>query len=506
MDYSRNLCDTPPNSTVFESSDTLAGDYIAPAGPISVKALADDRFISIQIEQPYDFDIYYSLLYMMDANADTADLAIANIIDSIRYYPDQRLYSSAFYKTFYNTGSVIYAVQNLDERSYSEIINDINNYYNYLSDGTKKISSWTTINKNNLVLSDTLTLSVLEGVLVPPSNVSVYLFNKSPKATLEWYSPVIEGIAPGFMEYNIYRSTSPTDGFRKLDTGTVSQLAGHYAFIDEGINNSSRYYYYKLSSIYGNFESVLSQPFSLYIPDNPVSPVKPLLESIELENGYVILYFIGPLSEGAGFYNIYRKAAGEKDYIRIQEKVYPSRYDNYVSYCYDYNISAKGSYYHYRVSALDLSGLESILSDSMEIYIPADIALKAPLNNASVADTIPSFSWDGVSGAASYTIEVFPGSPSYSPAYTRAPTGGLPPQLDGWVQRCIKNTSISFGERVDALPEIEPTDQTLVRGRRYYWRVTAYDTDNEAVLNSADADKHVVGKTPLEWSFTYDLP
>jgi fibronectin type 3 domain-containing protein len=188
----------------------------------------------------------------------------------------------------------------------------------------------------------------------------------------------------GASGYNIYRSDSTNGTYTILNSSLISALS----YTDTGLSSNASYYY-KVSVVVDDVESVLSSAVSgttlLIAPDNlRVTAVTDVSVSLEWN-----------ALTGANGYNIYRSTSENGTYTKVNSSIISA-----VSYT-NTGLSSNTTYY-YRICAVASGSVEGVRSNA----ISHTTLMSAPGNfrAASATDSSVSLTWNTVNGAGGYNI------------------------------------------------------------------------------------------------------
>jgi len=233
----------------------------------------------------------------------------------------------------------------------------------------------------------------------------------------------------GATEYYVYRSTT--------ENGTYTQIGGSQTaspYIDTGLSANTTYYYKVVAhNNGGDTESnVTSATTKINAPTN-VKPNYPASDSNTITISWDSV-------SGATGYDVYRSTTESGTYTKV---------DSSTSTSYTNTGLSDGTTYYYKVVAKNSSGSESAQSSPAASAITkpsTPTGLKAVTNAAANSITL---TWDSVTGATEYRLyRSTPGSNDF---------------------QLIATTSSPF------------TNNNIVAGQTYYYKVAAYNSAGESV-------------------------
>ena len=240
--------------------------------------------------------------------------------------------------------------------------------------------------------------------------------------------------------YNVYRSTSATGGFVRINAALVS--GSQYV---DGTAVVGTTYYYRFTAVgtYGN-ESANSVVVSAVRTVDTVPPAAPLGLGAMGESGGIRLGWTAPGDADVAGYRIYRSSSADGPYSLLN----PTALLSATSYL-DTN-TAPAQVWHYKVTAVDASGNESEMSAGASAErMGADVAPAAPAGlTATGGYTGSALRWtaNNESDLSGYNV------------YRATSAGGPFVRLNGSLL---------------GLPSFD--DTTAVVGVTYFYRVTAVD-------------------------------
>ncbi|HHN81460.1 MAG TPA: PEGA domain-containing protein [Methanomicrobia archaeon] len=259
----------------------------------------------------------------------------------------------------------------------------------------------------------------------------------------------------GIDSYTLQYSTSST--FTPSNTTTVSDISStSYTFTFSLANNT---YYWRVKAVdnagnEGNWSSARSFTINLQSPTllSPTNGASFNSDDIPLTFSW---------SEVTGAYG-YLLEIDDQQPIS-SSPVYSQVVSGESTTSFEVPVSFTDDTYYWRVSAVDnednTTGVySSVRSFSVDSTPPGTPSLSSPANNATIGDTSPTFSWQSVSDAESYKIEIATASDldvdgsfvGANVVYTY-PTSGQ-----------LTSTTHSIGTDLDD-------------GEEYYWHVMAFD-------------------------------
>ena len=242
--------------------------------------------------------------------------------------------------------------------------------------------------------------------------------------------------SPGANDYEIYRATSKTGTYKKIDTVQLYDPGYWHPYYDTTAT-VGRTYYYKVravsyTGVKSSFCSVGSCKVKLAMPQvtitNDASTGKPVVKWETVE--------------GASKYYIYRSTSKTGDYKKVSTAVSARSYK-------DTETKAGKIYYYYVVAVYETSTYNS--NPSVTVYTRCD--LKRPVVTISNSTSgYPYLKWSAISGAEKYEIY-------------RATS------KTGTYKKIKTTTATKF------------TDKDVTEGKTYYYRVKAIHANSGA--NSA---------------------
>jgi len=259
----------------------------------------------------------------------------------------------------------------------------------------------------------------------------------------------------GIDSYTLQYSTSST--FTPSNTTTVSDISStSYTFSFSLANNT---YYWRVKAVdnagnEGNWSSARSFTINLESPTllSPANGASFNSDDIPLTFSW---------SEVSGAYG-YLLEIDDQQPIS-SSPIYSQVVSGESTTSFEVPVSFTDNTYYWRVSAVDsednTTGVySSVRSFSVDSTPPGTPSLTSPANNATIGDTSPTFSWQSVSDAESYKIEIATASDldvdgsfvGANVVYTY-PTSGQ-----------LTSTTHSIGTDLDD-------------GEEYYWHVVAFD-------------------------------
>jgi fibronectin type 3 domain-containing protein len=219
-------------------------------------------------------------------------------------------------------------------------------------------------------------------------------------------------------------------GYSKVDTTSIT------SYTDSGLLSGTTYYY-KVSAYSGNVESSMSYYDSATTGLNSPSSVSANKLS---PNSASVTW--APVT-GATGYCVYRSTNSSGSYLELE--------DNIRSTSYTDNGLASGMTYYYKVSAYK-GNIKSLLSSCDSIWTEADLFPPSSIGASALSTSSVSVTWTSVPRAIGYRVYR---SESASGDYTP-----------------LKNTSSATY-----------TDNGLLSGTTYYYKVLAYNGDVESLLS-----------------------
>jgi len=231
-------------------------------------------------------------------------------------------------------------------------------------------------------LSDEVSVSVPES----PSNVSAIHIDSSDLNSITW-NPV-----SGALQYRVYWGTEPgvNQNSNMLSPTTVT------AYYHNGVMGGYTYYY-RISAVSSTWvESALSNEVSVFVPFENSTVTPPTITSAYYQSSLFRNYVSWNSVSGANQYRVYWGTEPGVD--KNSNMLSPT-----TATAYGHTGVIGGYTYYYRVSAVSSTGVESDLSNEVNISIPL-----VPPNGVSVVYQANNgwnyLTWDSVSGALQYRV------------------------------------------------------------------------------------------------------
>ncbi|HCL56899.1 MAG TPA: hypothetical protein DHW82_07820 [Spirochaetia bacterium] len=280
-----------------------------------------------------------------------------------------------------------------------------------------------------------------------PTGLTASAGTYGTKITLSWTA------VTGASGYNVYRATSSTGTYTKINTAIVTTTS--YDDTSSTLTTSS--YYYKVSAIdSGNLETALSSATS----GNRSDMIPTGLTASAGTYGTKIALSWTAVT-GASGYNIYRATSSTGTYTKINTAVITTTsYD-------DEDSSLTTSTYYYKVSAIDSSNSETAMGSAVSGYkkslVPAGLTASAGTYATKI-----SLSWTAVTEASSYNVYR---ATSSTGTYTKINTSAI--------------TATSYDD----------SDTTLTAST-YYYKVSSVDFSNLESAMSSEASGYKKSLVP----------
>lgn len=275
----------------------------------------------------------------------------------------------------------------------------------------------------------------IDKLAAPTLNISVSNYDK---ITLKWKE------VAGAQKYEIYRSTKPDKGYKKIRTissgGTVSWTD------TAGMNKT---YYYKIRA-YRNFNGInIFSPYSS-VKKASTRITAPQISSLTLSS-YSKITVKWEKTKSVSGYRIYRKIGKSGTYRAIKT----IKSANTVSYTDDSVFPNK--IYYYKVRAYKTVNGKEYYSSYSNVVL-GQISLKKPTVRSvnAASPTKARLSWKKADGAAGYQIYR---AASYNGKYAKVGT-------------ISKGSILSF------------TDTGLLPNKTYFYKIRAYRTANKVTTYS----------------------
>ncbi|MDB5297216.1 MAG: domain containing protein, partial [Phycisphaerales bacterium] len=259
--------------------------------------------------------------------------------------------------------------------------------------------------------------------------------------------------APLLAGYNVYRSTSTTGTFAKLNADPVTPAT----YVDTAAANGITYYYRVTAVDSWGGESATSSVVSAARAADNVPPAPPTgLAAAGVGNGVSVTWAAVGDADLAG-YRVYRAASAGGTFAVVSGSALVT-----ATTLTDATASP-GTAYAYKVTAVDFSGNESTASDVATATAGDSIAPAAPTATAAAsADVGIRVSW------------LAPADPDVAGyrVYRSA-------NADGSAASLVSGTALAGGTAY--------TDTTALAGQTWYYVVTAVDASNNESGQSAPA-------------------
>jgi len=182
-------------------------------------------------------------------------------------------------------------------------------------------------------------------------------------------------------KYNIYKYFDTIDRYEKIDT--ISEIS----YTDNNVE-PDKTYYYKVSSIVDDNESLISIPITVStLQPIPVNVKATIITTINTKIEWDLI-------RGSSGYNIYRSTDNGVSYTKLNSEIIAEH--NYA----DSNLLPNTGYY-YKVSSIN-NGIESFQSSS--IYVNTLSPIPTNLQAFSNSTNKINLSWNIVSEASGYNI------------------------------------------------------------------------------------------------------
>jgi fibronectin type 3 domain-containing protein len=281
-------------------------------------------------------------------------------------------------------------------------------------------------------------LSFKSGSIGPPSPpIQLSTLKQDGLITLQWdQSPDCDTNA-----YEVYRSTTYDGNYLLVQTTNSSIIS----FQDRAIANGTRYFYKvrakDITGLSGEFSEIVSE-----VALDTIAPIEPYTDSyINRTPSGIRIYWYGNNSN--------KDLAGYKIYYGTSSNIYPnvisvSSSNSGTNY---YTLSLNNcTTFYYAVSAIDLSGNESILSNQSSFTSDSAGPPAAPVGlNATVANGSITIQWN-----ANIECDV-----QYYYIFRSTSLTGIFSQVDSLYGK--NNTTYQ--------------DKNLVNGLTYFYKVKTYD-------------------------------
>ncbi|MDR2592233.1 MAG: fibronectin type III domain-containing protein [Chitinispirillales bacterium] len=285
-------------------------------------------------------------------------------------------------------------------------------------------------------------------ILNAPTNVSANSTSSS-SITVTW-SPVF-----GAIGYRVYRSTSSSDNYTQVGSGTSST-----SYTDNNNLSSGTTYYYKVSA-YNNrsVESALSS----YVSVMTILSTPPNVSASSTSSSSITVSW--PSVNGATGYHVYRSASASGNYTQVGDVTDTTSYT-------DTGLDP-GMTYYYTVSAYNGAGVESLQSSNT--YATTGFNSPSNVSATALSSSSISVSWSPVSGAEGYYVYR---STSYSGSYYKVATA--------YSTTC--------------------KDDNVSPGATYYYKVSAYSGAVESSQSSPPASATTTLNAPANVSANSTSP
>ena len=272
---------------------------------------------------------------------------------------------------------------------------------------------------------------------------------------LTWEAPGDEDVSA----YTIYRASGNSD-FQEVTTVDVTN------YLDTNLDYTIEYSYKVTAEDDSGNESPFSNTVSL-MPVNLLSPATPANLVIKAHNipaeyrTNVELTWTGNQENDFAYYRIYRSSEAA---LFIPDSI--SEIDSLTDvFYYDENVTP-GTTYYYKLIAFDKGDKASDPTNVVSDTPLEEPALIAPIGNATISSTLPTFRWTNVDHAVKYKLIV----------RTSALTGDI------WESEINATTDT---EMTLSYPQSAPA---LNANTSYFWFVSGYSQDSDEINTYTAAD------------------
>ncbi len=228
-----------------------------------------------------------------------------------------------------------------ETRSYKDNPSELTNYYRVIAySGENQITSFPI-------------LVQLEDSILPVAPVELkYAITSEGEVYLSWEA----NTEPDLLGYRIFRSNFNNSEFSEI---TSKPILTNSFNDDISIKNLTKNIYYQVRAIDQRYNpSEPSKTLSVKRPDL-VPPVTPIINEIRSDDKGIHINFIPSSSEDVIKHEVFRRKDGEEDWILVEENN-----TSESTYYLDENPESNETY-HYRIIAVDNSGLNSQPSRSL---------------------------------------------------------------------------------------------------------------------------------------------
>lgn len=268
------------------------------------------------------------------------------------------------------------------------------------------------------------------------------------KITLKW-----KEIA-GAQKYEIYRSTKPGKGYKKVRTISSGGIVSWTDTV--GINKT---FYYKVRS-YRNFNGIsIFSPYSSVIKAS-TKITTPQINSLTLSS-YSKIVVKWEKAKNVSGYRIYRKT-GKSGTYRLIKEIKGAGTTHYT----DNTVSSNNTYYYKMRAYKTIKGKVYASPYSNEVLGQTNLRKPTVRSISAVSPTKTKLSWKKATGVSGYQVYR---ATSYKGKYTKVGT-------------LSKNSSLSY------------TDTGLIPNKTYYYKIRAYRTMNKTTTYSKFSS--ITGITP----------